>query len=262
MMLMEDYLNIGHSLYMDNFYNSVSLAENLLAKKTHVTGTLRANRSRNPPITKSKLKKGDLLAKFNPQGVCVTNYRDKRTVLMISTEHNSEFVEFVNKRRQVMHKPKVILEYNKYMKGVDRKDQMLSYYPCYNKSTRWYKKILIHVMQVMLLNAFMMFNVHQRQCHNKTLSFYDFRLDVIRKLLKVNEHTDRPTSSRKIRTSDGGDIHVPEALPKNDNGKTKRKDCRYCLESCQIRKATLFYCPLCPKKPGLCLKCFRSYHRY
>lgn len=37
MMLMEDYLNLGHSLYMDNYYNSVSLAEDLLSKRTHVT---------------------------------------------------------------------------------------------------------------------------------------------------------------------------------------------------------------------------------
>jgi len=38
--LMKPYLNKGHSLYMDNFYNSVTLSNLLLEKKTHSTGTL------------------------------------------------------------------------------------------------------------------------------------------------------------------------------------------------------------------------------
>lgn len=73
-----------------------------------------------------------------------------------------------------------------------------------------------------------------------------------------------PTSSTgdKIKTNTGDDIHLPEELPKNNHGKTKRKDCRHCLSKRNIRKATTFYCPLCIKKPGLCLKCFREYHRY
>ena len=40
MNLIQDYLNKGYSLYMDNFYNSVELAENLLSQKTIVQALL------------------------------------------------------------------------------------------------------------------------------------------------------------------------------------------------------------------------------
>lgn len=39
--LMEPYLNKGHNLFMDNFYNSVTLSTYLLSNQTHVTGTLK-----------------------------------------------------------------------------------------------------------------------------------------------------------------------------------------------------------------------------
>lgn len=37
--LMENRLNVGHHLYMDNYYNSFDLAKTLLDQGTHCTGT-------------------------------------------------------------------------------------------------------------------------------------------------------------------------------------------------------------------------------
>ncbi|KAF2885917.1 hypothetical protein ILUMI_20256 [Ignelater luminosus] len=57
--LTEDFYDAGHSLFMDNYYNSVGLAERLLEKKTNCTGTLRKDRKENPKeVTTKKLKKG------------------------------------------------------------------------------------------------------------------------------------------------------------------------------------------------------------
>jgi len=56
--LLSDYCGVGHSVYMDNFYNSVDLTEYLLDKNTYVTGTLRGNRKGNPSdVVNKKLKK-------------------------------------------------------------------------------------------------------------------------------------------------------------------------------------------------------------
>lgn len=58
--LMKNYLNKGHSLYMDNYYNSLTLSNTLLEHKTHSTGTLRKNRKGNSKfIIDKKLKKGE-----------------------------------------------------------------------------------------------------------------------------------------------------------------------------------------------------------
>ncbi|XP_026331488.1 uncharacterized protein LOC113238860 [Hyposmocoma kahamanoa] len=60
MRLMRPYLLKGHWLFMDNYYNSVTLSQKLLDLKTHTTGTLRSNRKDNPKeLIMKKLKKND-----------------------------------------------------------------------------------------------------------------------------------------------------------------------------------------------------------
>ncbi|KAG5864001.1 hypothetical protein JTB14_007635 [Gonioctena quinquepunctata] len=58
--LLEDYLDKGYTLYMDNFYNSVTLTNLLTTRKTYVCGTLRNKRKGNPrDVVHRKLKKGE-----------------------------------------------------------------------------------------------------------------------------------------------------------------------------------------------------------
>jgi len=60
---------------------------------------------------------------------------------MISTLHSANIVECVNKRtKKKSMKPIRIREYNKFMKGVDRADQYLSYYSILRKTKKWIKK--------------------------------------------------------------------------------------------------------------------------
>lgn len=57
--LLKDLLDCNRTLYTDNFYTSCSLAKRLLARKTHLVGTLRKNRKYNPKIVQNtKLRKG------------------------------------------------------------------------------------------------------------------------------------------------------------------------------------------------------------
>lgn len=59
MNLIEPLLSKGRTLYTDNFYTSVSLAHQLLERKTHLVGTLLANRKYNPKsVITTTLKKG------------------------------------------------------------------------------------------------------------------------------------------------------------------------------------------------------------
>lgn len=63
MNLCENILDTSRSLYTDNFYTSVTLAQSLLKRKTHLVGTLRKNRINNPKaVTKAKLKKGEIFS--------------------------------------------------------------------------------------------------------------------------------------------------------------------------------------------------------
>lgn len=58
-LLLENYVNCGHSLYINNYYASISLVTQLLDKATFCTGTLRKNRAGNPKNIIMKLNKGE-----------------------------------------------------------------------------------------------------------------------------------------------------------------------------------------------------------
>lgn len=138
--LMKDRLHCGHSLFMDNFYNSFELAQELIKNETYCIGILRADRKGNPKeVVSIKLNKGETKCKYCDD-VMIGKWRDKRDVLYISTEFQNDMTEYENKRGQMKNKPLPILKYNENMSGIDRQDQIMSYYPCDRKTLRWYKK--------------------------------------------------------------------------------------------------------------------------
>ena len=68
------------------------------------------------------------MARYNGMGVCVLKWRDKREVTMISSEYGHDFVETVGRRGRLSNKPRMVDAYNKHMGGIDKADQLLSYY--------------------------------------------------------------------------------------------------------------------------------------
>lgn len=59
MELIDEYLDFVRTLYVDNWYTSISLAHKLIERKTHLVGTFRLNRKYNLDYAiKEKLKKG------------------------------------------------------------------------------------------------------------------------------------------------------------------------------------------------------------
>lgn len=242
--LCEPYLDKGHTLYMDNYYNSVKLAEFLHERKTHVVGTLRNNRKGNPKkVISCKLRKGEMT--FQRKGnVMVLKWKDKREVLLISTLHKLDVEEAVNKRGKKKMKPTVVIDYNKNMSGVDRSDQMLSYYTTPRKTVRWYLKVFFHFVDICLWNATHLYN----QLNRKKLSFIQFRELIVIEFLQQAQENVKITPGKQ---------HYPK---KQD----KRKRCRVCSAT-KKRTQTFFVCEICKDKDGhmigLCVdNCFQEYH--
>ncbi|KAK5648157.1 hypothetical protein RI129_003049 [Pyrocoelia pectoralis] len=242
--LLEGKLDQGHCVFMDNYYNSFTLSRQLLERKTHTTGTLRIDRKYSPKSVKeAKLKKGETVAKY-ANNVMIGKWRDKRDVTYISTEFKNNLQTFFNKRGKEVSKPLPVLKYNNYMGGVDRQDQFMSYYPCRHKSLRWYKKVAIHVYQLLLLNSFFLYKKYV----SPRATLYDFRLQIIAALLpeKPKETVNFPT-------------HLLTQCPKDGKGKILRKRCASCSQR-GVRKDTSLMCRIC--KVGLCLEpCFELYHQ-
>lgn len=253
MHLMEERLGRGHSLYMDNFYNSVELSKRLLNDKTYVTGTLRADLKGNPKdVTSKTLKKGESFAKYC-EGVMVGRWRDKWYVLYTSTQYENVMTTVINKRGQEIEKPLPVAKYNEYMSGVDRNDQAMSYYACERKVLRWHKKVFIHILEMTIINSHILFN---KYTIGKKMSLMEFRIKLIKSLLATGTTNEVEVVTPKQKPVD----HFPTKLPLGTNNKTKRKRCLVCYKNGK-RKDTVYQCEACPEKPPLCIgDCFKKHH--
>ncbi|XP_047114729.1 uncharacterized protein LOC124795011 [Schistocerca piceifrons] len=84
------------------YYTSLQLVEELKKEKTHLTGTIMANRKGLPVKVKrkqlSKLKNGDMKAFENAVAIILA-WKDKRPGLMESTHHKDAMQEITQKKR-------------------------------------------------------------------------------------------------------------------------------------------------------------------
>lgn len=110
----------------------------------------------------------------------MTKWRDKRDVLTISTAHHPELVEAANRYGDIKIKPKDVVDYNKNMSGVDRLDQMTSYYGSPRKTIPWYKKVLLHLLDMTVWNSYFLY----RRYHPK-ITFLKFRESLIMSLIQL-----------------------------------------------------------------------------
>jgi hypothetical protein len=87
--LVEPLLKKGHTLWMNNFYNSPALTQRLKSLNIDCVGTLCLNRKDIPKTVREKLKKGEMIAQHSGP-VSFLKWRDKKDVAMISTYHGKE----------------------------------------------------------------------------------------------------------------------------------------------------------------------------
>ena len=127
MKLMAPYTGLWHRLYVDNFYSSPILFDDLLEKEILACGTVRHDRRGLPSHTKG-LNRGE--AEFKKCGdLTFVHWKDKRDVFCLSTFHSAKMEPFTTRRREEdVQRPVLISDYNRHMGGVDRMDQMITYH--------------------------------------------------------------------------------------------------------------------------------------
>lgn len=104
-------------------------------------GTLRTNRKGSPSeAINTKLKRGEIIAKENNQGITVLKWKDKRDILVLSTKHSSEMIT-VKTKRGFLPKPKIVAAYNTAKTSIDLSDQMSAYSSPLRKTFKWNKKL-------------------------------------------------------------------------------------------------------------------------
>ncbi|KAL2737606.1 piggyBac transposable element-derived protein 4-like [Vespula squamosa] len=116
-MLLEKNANAqGHHMYTDRYYTSYVLAQELAKLKCHITGTILTNWKELP----SAIKKPTFVKK-TPR--YLTEWKDKRLVTCLHEDYRRIIRGGVE---MMIKKPNIILNYIKYIGGVDRADQYAS----------------------------------------------------------------------------------------------------------------------------------------
>lgn len=259
--LIKPFINKNHALFLDNWYNSPSLAAVLYRQKTYVCGTIKKNRKHMPKFEAPLLKRGEMT--FQCSGpILVMKWCDKREIHMITTMHDYQMASTNKKDRQTgktIMKPLCIIDYNYNMGGVDQTDMLISSIEAARKSMKWYKKLFFHFLDLTIVNSHALY----KDVTKKNVSIADFQLAVCRQIIEKFGTRDAPATLPRHRIGEHPlrllGRHFIRKIPKPTGG--LRQPVRRCNVCSRRNKRTdsTYQCEIC--NVGLCVApCFELYH--
>ena len=194
--LLEGLEGRGHHVYIDNFYSSPALFQDLRRHGFGACGTVGTNRRGVPEEMKSKLQKGEMVTKMIDDKLMALKWQDKHPVVMLTTVHDDSVITKQRRTRAVsdgveeVRKPLLIERYNQFMIGVDVGDQLLSYYGFSHRTLKWWRRAFFHLIEVAIVNAYIIYastpQTGQKMTHK------EFRIQLAKEpLLKTTQEEER-----------------------------------------------------------------------
>ena len=254
MRLMKSLFGQGYKLFVDNYYTSVQLFIDLLEHNTTACGTILVNRKGIPEIIKGvKAFKGDRGAVrwIRDKNVVFLQWKDNKTVTFLSSMHNSvNKFNFCNRRSKVngefrrmrVKRPQLVSDYNQYMSGVDKSDQLIGKYNCIRKTTRYWKTLFYHFLDIARVNSYILFqDWHKRNSTMDDLkrqaryAQLDFTIELIKQLGKITDHSNISLYTRTQQSDHSVD-------PKWSN---VRKNCKRCYRLYKKEMKSMVMCGIC-----------------
>ena len=94
-------------------------------------------------------------------------FNDKKEIYFLSTMHQVNIVETGESARHGnnIRRLQVVNDYNKYMGGVVRNDELIGTYCCVRKSTKLTKKVAFHFIVEGVLNAHILYKKRAEENH-------------------------------------------------------------------------------------------------
>lgn len=274
--LVESISGRGHHIYMDNLYTSPALFSRLRSLGFGACGTLRLNRRGVPSEAKARLEKGKSRLVPVDEGMKVIQWHDKRVVSVLSTLHDDTPVPVQRRSRrapggqETVQKPQAVVEYNKFMGGVDRGDQLLTYYGYPHRTHKWWRRAFFFLFDAAVVNSYVLYKQQQQGGHCHTHE--KFRIELVKDLLAAANQPGLTALSPPAPPSRGHraevlnplsrlhERHFPGQLGKTAAGKQIQQDCTVCSKrKGRGRKTTTYCCKQC-QLPMCVVPCFELHH--
>jgi len=125
------------------------------------SGTLRANRKGVPQIVKDKnlKEKGQKFVVHNKH-LMLLKIHDRKVVHLLSTVYTATGLSSGKtspRNSEPMIRPQAIVSSDKYIGGMDRADQMVSYATYSARTLKWWKRVIFHTISAAILDAYIIF---------------------------------------------------------------------------------------------------------
>jgi hypothetical protein len=146
----------GRNVTTDNFFTSVPLARDLLAKKLSLVGTLRKIKSEIPSEFQPDRRRELYSSVFGHQEqLTLLSYVPKKgkAVILLSTMHRDAEIS-----HRPDKKPQIILDYNSSKGGVDTLDQMVSTFSTKRMTRRWPMVLFYNILDISAVNSYVLWS--------------------------------------------------------------------------------------------------------
>ena len=181
--------------------------------------------------------------------VSASTWMDRKLVTIMSTTSQPTIGTVLRRQKDgtriPVPCPQSIIDYNMFMGGVDRGDQLRGYYRCRTKFRKFYKYIFYFLFDVAVTNAFILQKHFCRNSPHKTI--LGFRLQLAKEL--IGDYCSRRRPGRGAGVVRSLPLrHFSTTIPMDDpnqRAKHKRGRCARCHDIKKCRVDTSWYCPEC-----------------
>ena len=226
-------LDKGHCMYMEIFLYKSRILWGTFFSIPCMPVTAYPNRKSLPKaMITVKLKKTE--AVFRHSGpLLAIKWCDKRAIIVLTIIHPDVETNKTDAQGNIILKLLVIVNYIKKIGGCDTSDQLLSYYSFLLEFVKWWKKLFIHLLNMLLLNA----HILNSKYGCRKLDHQGYMKYIANYLItegSVNCSLKRPPVQCHSAQNDAEgtvpmpmDLHLLQLIPRTDG--SKRKPSRPCF---------------------------------
>jgi len=251
----EGFDSRGFIISMDRFYSTLDVINDLTSRGFGVFGVIQMNRV--PHIKKikkfiKKMKTGDYRFYLHENNqVLLTLWRDKKHVLLVSNVGDDNIIQVQRNRKVISDSqsyrkvtidcPENIALYARNSRGVDVFDQVISYYTVDHKSVKWYMRIVLHLLSVIINNSFILY-CKAKKTLSKCSNQLEFRISIIKALIsEMRKRKNIIETPKRMRRS-------LSSIQSQRNSNSFSTSSNRSQDDCKLEYNTKKYCNLCQEQ--------------